>query len=103
MILNNMEKSCLIADRNAPTAQRNVMPNRSIHAKQIDPAVAMKPAPSKPLRFHRAAMAATLTVLLASCAIPAKLNHPTLRDDVPLAGLQAPTRDGWPDAEWWRA
>jgi outer membrane protein, multidrug efflux system len=53
--------------------------------------------------FQRTATAAALILLLASCAIPAKLNHPTLRDDVPLAGLQASTRAGWPDTEWWRA
>lgn len=39
---------------------------------------------------------------LAGCHIPAKVQHPALRDDVPLAGL--PTKAGaeWPAAEWWR-
>src|SRR6185437_8252669 len=32
-----------------------------------------------------------------------KLQHPALRDDVPLAGLSAPTRAGWPATDWWRA
>ena len=102
MILNNISTLCLIVDRTAPPAKGNVMPNRSLHAKQIDPAAGMKLAPPKRPRFHRTAIAMTLTVLLAGCAIPAKQSHPTLRDDVPLAGLQAPVRDGWPDAEWWR-
>ncbi|OOG49262.1 efflux transporter outer membrane subunit [Rhodanobacter sp. C01] len=57
----------------------------------------------KHLPFHRTAIATALALLLAACAIPAKLNHPNLRDDVPLAGLQAPARAGWPDTDWWRA
>ncbi|OOG57429.1 RND transporter [Rhodanobacter sp. C03] len=63
----------------------------------------MKKVLTKHFPFHHAAMAAALTVLMVGCAIPTRLSHPTLRDDVPLAGLQAPARDGWPDAEWWRA
>ena len=51
--------------------------------------------------LRRNAAALTLGILLAACAAPAKLAHPTLRDDVPLAGLQAPVRQGWPDAQWW--
>ncbi|SFS12371.1 outer membrane protein, multidrug efflux system [Dyella sp. OK004] len=51
---------------------------------------------------RRVAIVAAVAVALAGCAIPAKLQHPTLRDDVPLAGLEAPARAGWPDAEWWR-
>jgi len=39
---------------------------------------------------------------MAGCSIPAKLNHPAIRDDVPLAGLEAGPRAGWPEAEWWR-
>ena len=55
-----------------------------------------------PLR-HRALLAAAITLLLAACAhAPAKLTQPVLRDDVPLAGLQAPARAGWPAAQWWR-
>ena len=52
--------------------------------------------------LHHTTIAAALTLLLAACAIPARLNHPNLRDDVPLAGLQTPARDGWPDTDWWR-
>ncbi|HZY33727.1 MAG TPA: efflux transporter outer membrane subunit, partial [Rhodanobacter sp.] len=29
------------------------------------------------------------------------LGAPALRDDAPLAGLQAPVRAGWPAAQWW--
>ena len=55
-----------------------------------------------PLR-HRALLAAAITLLLAACAhAPAKLDQPVLRDDVPLAGLQAPARADWPAAQWWR-
>lgn len=50
----------------------------------------------------RVALVATIAVALAGCAIPAKVQHPGLRDEVPLAGLEAPVRAGWPDAEWWR-
>ena len=53
---------------------------------------------------HRAALTMALVLALAACAMPpARLAHPSLRDDVPLAGLQAPTRTGWPAPEWWRA
>ncbi|GLQ97440.1 efflux transporter outer membrane subunit [Dyella mobilis] len=54
------------------------------------------------LRLRPAACATLLAIALSGCMIPAKLQHPVLRDDVPLAGLQAPTRAGWPDADWWR-
>ncbi|WP_426699943.1 efflux transporter outer membrane subunit [Rhodanobacter sp. Col0626] len=51
----------------------------------------------------RIALAAATTLVLAACATaPARLGTPTLRDDVPLAGLEAPTRAGWPEAQWWR-
>lgn len=55
------------------------------------------------LSLRRNAIALVVGVLLAACAAPAKLSHPALRDDVPLAGLQTPTGGGWPDAQWWRA
>jgi multidrug efflux system outer membrane protein len=51
---------------------------------------------------HRAALACAVAVFVAGCSIPAKLNHPQIRDDVPLAGLDVTNREGWPDAEWWR-
>ena len=52
----------------------------------------------------RTASLLALSLLFAGCALaPARLAAPSLRDDVPLAGLQAPARGGWPDAEWWRA
>jgi multidrug efflux system outer membrane protein len=55
-----------------------------------------------PLR-GRAVLAAALALALAGCATaPARLGQPALRDDVPLAGLQAPARAGWPAAQWWR-
>lgn len=51
----------------------------------------------------RAALALAVAILLAGCAMaPPKLAQPALRDDVPLAGLSAPTRAGWPAAYWWR-
>jgi multidrug efflux system outer membrane protein len=64
----------------------------------------MKEAPMKHVLFRgRIALAAATMLVLAACAsAPAKLGPPTLRDDVPLAGLDAPTRAGWPDAQWWR-
>jgi multidrug efflux system outer membrane protein len=52
----------------------------------------------------RLALSVALAVSLAGCAFaPAKTKHPALRDDVPLAGLDVPTRAGWPAADWWRA
>jgi multidrug efflux system outer membrane protein len=64
----------------------------------------MTVAPSHaPLRLRPLALIVLLTASVAGCAfIPKKLPHPALRDDVPLAGLQAPTRAGWPAADWWR-
>ena len=53
-------------------------------------------------RRHRVALACVLAVVLAGCSIPAKLNRPPVRDDVPLAGLDVPTHAGWPEAQWWR-
>lgn len=54
------------------------------------------------LRGRIALTAATMLVLAACATAPAKLETPTLRDDVPLAGLDTPARAGWPAAQWWR-
>lgn len=54
-----------------------------------------------PLR-GRAVLAALALALAGCAAAPARLDQPALRDDVPLAGLQAPARAGWPAAQWWR-
>jgi multidrug efflux system outer membrane protein len=64
----------------------------------------MKKIPMKHAPLHgRAVLAAAIVLMLAGCAsAPARLGSPTLRDDVPLAGLQAPARPGWPAAQWWR-
>lgn len=52
----------------------------------------------------RTLLMAALTLALAACAMPPhKLDHPVLRDDVPLAGLQTVERAGWPAADWWKA
>ncbi len=51
----------------------------------------------------RVTLAAAVMLTLAACATPpAKLGPPALRDDVPLAGLQAPARADWPAPQWWR-
>ncbi len=61
----------------------------------------MNHSPSRPARLI---LSAALAIAVAGCALaPAKIKHPALRDDVPLAGLQVPTRAGWPAADWWRA
>lgn len=52
---------------------------------------------------RRALLASTMALAMAGCSIPAKLGHPALRDDVPLAGLDAGSHAGWPSAEWWRS
>ncbi|RDI99665.1 RND transporter [Dyella solisilvae] len=51
---------------------------------------------------QRALLACAVALAVAGCSIPAKLHHPAIRDDVPLAGLDVGQRAGWPDAEWWR-
>ncbi|MEP7186068.1 MAG: efflux transporter outer membrane subunit [Rhodanobacter sp.] len=55
-----------------------------------------------PLPRARPAMVAVITLILSACAAaPAKIDRPKLRDDVPLAGLEASARSGWPDTKWW--
>ncbi|AGG89481.1 efflux transporter outer membrane subunit [Rhodanobacter denitrificans] len=55
-----------------------------------------------PLRGRTVLVAAMVLALAGCAAAPARLGTPALRDDVPLAGLQAPVRAGWPTAQWWR-
>jgi len=56
------------------------------------------------LRAARPLVAAALSLALAACMMPPqRLDHPVLRDDVPLAGLDVPARAGWPSSEWWKA
>jgi outer membrane protein, multidrug efflux system len=56
-----------------------------------------------PLRGRTTMLVASLLTLVACTMPPAKLRPPALRDDAPLAGLQAPSRGGWPAAQWWRS
>jgi multidrug efflux system outer membrane protein len=58
----------------------------------------MTPTPLRP-----ALLAIALAALISACHIPAKIDRPALRADVPLAGLVTDQRPGWPDAAWWRA
>lgn len=52
----------------------------------------------------RTLLLAAMTLALAACVMPPrKLEHPALRDDVPLAGLPTSERAGWPAADWWTA
>ena len=51
----------------------------------------------------RAMLAALIALTLAACAAPARLRAPDLRNEVPLAGLQAPARANWPATDWWRS
>lgn len=53
-------------------------------------------------QLPRMLLACAVALAVVGCSIPAKLGHPAIRDDVPLAGLDAGHRAGWPDAEWWR-
>ncbi|WP_108473100.1 efflux transporter outer membrane subunit [Rhodanobacter thiooxydans] len=55
-----------------------------------------------PLRGRTVLVAAMVLALAGCAAVPARLGAPALRDDVPLAGLQAPVRAGWPSTQWWR-
>jgi multidrug efflux system outer membrane protein len=57
----------------------------------------------KPFPFRPTLLAGVLVASLAACHVPAKIDHPALRADVPLAGLVTDQRPGWPAAEWWRA
>lgn len=47
-------------------------------------------------------LALLVALSLAGCMIPAKVQHPALRDDVPLAGLSTTASAGWPASDWWR-
>ena len=51
-------------------------------------------------RLRPLALLAALS--LSGCMIPAKVQHPTLRDDVPLAGLPSHAGAAWPATDWWR-
>ncbi|GLQ95273.1 efflux transporter outer membrane subunit [Dyella acidisoli] len=51
-------------------------------------------------RLRPLALLAALS--LAGCWIPAKVQHPALRDDVPLAGLPTQAGAEWPASDWWR-
>ncbi|MFC3653918.1 efflux transporter outer membrane subunit [Dyella humi] len=51
-------------------------------------------------RLRPLALLAALS--LAGCMIPAKVQHPALRDDVPLAGLPTAASANWPATDWWR-
>lgn len=51
----------------------------------------------------RAVAVAMLAVVLAACAIPPKATAPALRDQAPLAGVDAVATASWPQAQWWQA
>jgi NodT family efflux transporter outer membrane factor (OMF) lipoprotein len=51
---------------------------------------------------RRALLTCAVALAVAGCSIPAKLNRPPVRDDVPLAGLDTGHRTGWPDTAWWK-
>lgn len=55
-----------------------------------------------PLRGRTVLVAAAVLILAGCAAAPARLDPPTLRDDAPLAGLQAPVRANWPATQWWQ-
>jgi len=64
----------------------------------------MKHIPMKhALPTARTLLAAALALAVAACAVPPRLEHPALRDDVPLAGLPTRAQADWPDPAWWRA
>ncbi len=65
---------------------------------------ALRPRPARPpaARHGVGALALALVLALGGCvSAPPKSAPPALRDDVPLAGLQAATRAGWPATDWW--
>lgn len=55
------------------------------------------------LPSRHALLAGAIAIALGACHVPAKIDRPALRDDVPLAGLVTDQRPGWPAADWWRA
>lgn len=64
----------------------------------MTPHRSLRPGPGR-----RALLACAVVLAVAGCSIPAKLNRPPIRDDVPLAGLDTGHRAGWPDTAWWKA
>ncbi|HEX5306665.1 MAG TPA: efflux transporter outer membrane subunit [Dyella sp.] len=51
---------------------------------------------------RRILLLAAMTMVLAACVTPPhKLDRPTLRDDVPLAGLPTAAHAQWPASQWW--
>ena len=49
---------------------------------------------------RRTLIAAVSAFALAACSIPPRTDRPVLRDEAPLAGVDAKTGT-WPDAQWW--
>ncbi len=94
--------SVLLAQRLLPAP---TVPPRGTgnHAAKTSTSVGNAQRTENRWRVGRMTLPATLLLLVAGCAsIPARLGQPTLRDSVPLAGLDIPTRDGWPQSQWWR-
>lgn len=54
-------------------------------------------------RFRATLLACAVAVSLGACHVPAKIDQPSLRDEAPLAGIDAGQRNAWPSAEWWKA
>jgi len=50
---------------------------------------------------RRILIAAACALALAACSVPPRLDRPPLRDEAPLAGVDAAT-GAWPDALWWK-
>ncbi|SEV94817.1 efflux transporter outer membrane subunit [Luteibacter sp. 329MFSha] len=55
-----------------------------------------------PIPIRSALLAGAMALALGACHVPAKIDRPALRDEAPLAGVDAGQRAGWPAADWWR-
>ena len=49
----------------------------------------------------RLSAAFACALALSACSIPPKPDRPPLRDEAPLAGLEAAHHGTWPSAQWW--
>ncbi len=51
--------------------------------------------------IRRTLIAAACAFALAACSIPSRVDHPPLRQEAPLAGVEAKA-GAWPQAQWWK-
>lgn len=68
-----------------------IYPERTSHSTRLMTANVVRPF-----------AACVLALGIGACSIPPKPDAPVLRNEAPLAGLNAPASGQWPETEWWK-